>query len=96
LNQFEVLVCADMLRALEEHVLKEMRKPGSLRSLICRTDVIPQIDRYDRSCLVLRERDTKSVVQLEFFYWYSHAHRLMAFRQSNPKAPWSQSPGESR
>ena len=37
---------SDVLRALEHHVLEQVRKTGEAGALIGRADVIPEIDRH--------------------------------------------------
>jgi hypothetical protein len=48
-----VLVQPDMGRALKEHVLEQVRESGSAGSLICGSDMIPEIHRHDGRGVVL-------------------------------------------
>ena len=58
-----VLLGLDVLRALEHHVLEEMREAGAARLLVLRADVIPELDVHDRRRLVLVQDDDQAVGQ---------------------------------
>ena len=65
LEQLEVRVGGDVLRALEHHVLEQVREAGAARHLVGRADVVPEVDRDQRQPLVLREDDLEAVRQRE-------------------------------
>ena len=46
LDELEVLVRRDVLGALEEHVLEEVREARASLALVRRADVIPEIDGH--------------------------------------------------
>jgi hypothetical protein len=72
-------------RALEKHVLEEMRKSGSAGSLICRADVVPQIHCHDWRRVIFRQRYVQTVVEVEGFYRNPHSRKLPAIqRHWNP------------
>jgi hypothetical protein len=48
LDVAEVVVGADVLAALEEHVLEEVREAGAARRLVLRADVVPEVDGDER------------------------------------------------
>ena len=45
LHEAEVVVGADVLAALEQHVLEQMGESGAAGSLVLRADVVPDVDR---------------------------------------------------
>ena len=53
----------DVLRALEHHVLEEVREPGAARPLVLRADVIPDRDVHDRRRVILGEDHAQPVRQ---------------------------------
>jgi hypothetical protein len=52
-----------VLGALEHQMLEEVREAGLARPLVLRADVIPQVDRDDRTRVVLVQKDVESVVE---------------------------------
>ena len=52
-----------VLRALEHQVLEEMRKARPPRLLVLRSDVIPDVDRYDRAVVVLMDENVEAIRQ---------------------------------
>ena len=63
LEDLEVLVLARVLRALEHHVLEEVREAALAGHLVAAADVVPQIDGHEGHGLVLVEDDLQSVGQ---------------------------------
>ena len=53
----------DVLRALEHHVLEEVREPGAARPLVLRADVIPDRDVHDRRRVILGQDHAQPVRQ---------------------------------
>ena len=64
LEDLEVLVLADVLRALEEHVLEQVSEAAPPRHLVAGADVVPDVDRDQRDAVVLVEDDLETVVEL--------------------------------
>jgi len=54
LNQLEVFVRADVCGALKKHMLEQMREAGTSYFLVGRSNVVPQVHCYDRSCMIFR------------------------------------------
>ena len=52
-----------VLRALEHHVLEQMRKPGSSRLLVSRADVVPHGQMHDRRRMILGQDHAQPVRQ---------------------------------
>ena len=63
-DQAEVVVAADVARALEHQVLEEVGEPGLARCLMPRSDVVPEVDGDDRREMVLADHDAQAVVEL--------------------------------
>ena len=63
LDVAEVLVGADVLAALEEHVLEQVGEAGAARPLVLRADVVPEVDRHQRQRGVAVEDDAQAVVE---------------------------------
>ena len=63
LDQRDVLGLGDVARALEHHVLEEVREPGLARLLVLGSDVVPDVDRNDRSEVVLGDDQAQAVGQ---------------------------------
>ena len=55
----------DVLRALEHHVLEEMREAGAARLLVLRADVIPELQVHDRRRVIFGEDHRQPVRQRE-------------------------------
>ena len=55
LEQLEVRVAGHVLRALEHHVLEQVREAGAPGGLVGRTDVVPDVDRDERQAVIFRE-----------------------------------------
>ena len=53
----------DVLRALEHHVLEQVREAGAARLLVLRTDVIPELGVHDRRRVVLEQDHLQPVGQ---------------------------------
>ena len=66
LNQRRQLAVADVRRALEHHVLEEMRVAGLARLLVPRADIVGHADRDDRCRMVGRNHHPQAVGQLRF------------------------------
>src|SRR5204862_2452461 len=49
LDERHVLGLADVARSLEHHVLEQVRESGLALDLVLRADVVPEVDRHDRS-----------------------------------------------
>ena len=60
----EMLAGADVLRALEHHVLEEMREAGAAGALVARADVVDDGDREDRRDVILGDDHAQAVLQL--------------------------------
>ncbi len=56
-----MLALADVLGALEHHVLEEVGESGSSLSLVARADVVVDGDREDRRGVVLGDDDAQPV-----------------------------------
>ena len=65
LDQPEMRIAGHVLRALEHHVLEEVREPGASRLFVGRTDVIPEIHGDERQPVILRQDDLEPVRQRE-------------------------------
>jgi hypothetical protein len=66
-------------------MLEEVRKSGSAGLLIGGTDVIPEVNRHDRSGMILGQRDKKPVIKTKGFYGNSHCRKLPAMQSDwNP------------
>ncbi len=50
-----------VLRALEHHVLEQVREAGAPRLLVLRPDVVPQLHVHDRRGVILRENHREAV-----------------------------------
>ena len=50
-------------RALEHHVLEEVRDAGRAALLVARADAIPHLERHDRAAVVLEQQDAQPVVE---------------------------------
>ena len=66
LHNLDVRLLAHVLRALEHHVLKQMRKPGTTRPLVERAHVVPEIDRHQRQPVILMRNHGQAVRQRVF------------------------------
>ena len=64
LDELEVLALGDVGRALEHHVLEQVREAGAAGALVPRADVVPDVDRRDLRAVVLGEHDRQPVGQL--------------------------------
>ena len=53
----------DVLRALEHHVLEQVREPGAARLLVLRADVIPDLGVHDRRRVIFEKDDLQPVGQ---------------------------------
>ena len=53
----------DVLRALEHHVLEEVREAGAARLLVLRADVIPELQVHDRRRVILGQDHRQAVRQ---------------------------------
>ena len=52
-EQLEVRVARHVLRALEHHVLEEMREAGAAGCFVRGADVVPEIDGHQRQPVIL-------------------------------------------
>ena len=85
LHELEMLVRADVLRALEEHVFEQVSKSGTARPLVGRSDVVPEIHRNDRRGVVLGQRDSEAIREFELFDRDRHPRKLDGVhRRGNP------------
>jgi hypothetical protein len=64
LDELEVLALLHVRRALEHHVLEQVREPGARGALVRRADVVPDIDRDHLRGVVLAEDHGEPVRQL--------------------------------
>ena len=62
-TQLEVRVAGHVLRALEHHVLEQVREAGAPRLLVRRADVVPEVHRDERQAVVLRQDHLEAVRQ---------------------------------
>ena len=62
-SRLEVRVAGHVLRALEHHVLEQVREPGAARLLVRRTDVIPEVHRHQRQPVILGQDHVEAVRQ---------------------------------
>ena len=62
-QDLEVLVLADVLRALEHHVLEQVREAALARHLVARADVVPDVDRDQRHGRIRRQDHLEAVRQ---------------------------------
>ena len=60
----DVFELADVLGALEHHVLEQMRKARPVLRLDAEADAIHHLDDHDGRCMVLTDDDTQAVRQL--------------------------------
>jgi hypothetical protein len=60
----EVHVVADVLAALEHHVLEQVGEAGPARLLVLAADVVPHADADDRDGVVLVDEDIQAVGEL--------------------------------
>ena len=63
----EVRVVFDVLRALEHHVLEQVRKAGPAWRLVRGTDVVPHADADERHAMIFREDHFEPVRQRVLF-----------------------------
>src|SRR5688500_10905537 len=63
LNELEVFIGSDICRALEEHVLEEMRKAGSAFAFIRGADVVPEVYGDNGRGPIGREREQQTVLE---------------------------------
>jgi hypothetical protein len=59
----DVLRVGHVLRALEHHVLEEVREAGPPRPLVTASDVVPEVDGHHRLAVVLGEDDPEAVIE---------------------------------
>ena len=64
-NGLEVQIAGDVLRALEHHVLEEMREARASSHLIRGTDVIPEVHGHERQPVILGQDHVQPVAQRE-------------------------------
>ena len=62
-HEDQVFALAHVLRALEHHVFKEMRKSRVAGQLVSRSDVVDDAERHRRRRMVFREHDAQAVLQ---------------------------------
>ena len=65
LEQRHVVALPHVLRALEHHVLEEVREAAASFDLTARADVIPDVDRHERCGVVLVDDYREPVAELE-------------------------------
>src|SRR5438552_8118182 len=63
LHQAEVLALVDVLRALEHHVLEEVREAGLAGLLVLAGDVVPQVDGDHRRTVIPRQDHAQAIFQ---------------------------------
>ncbi len=66
LQQPEVRVARDVLRALKHHVLEQVGEAGSPRIFVRGTDVVPQVDRDERQPVIFGQDHFEAVRQRVF------------------------------
>ena len=74
----EVLAVADVARALEHHVLEQVREAGAARPLVARADVVGDVDRDHRRAVVLDELHAQAVGERDFLELDADAGRPSA------------------
>jgi hypothetical protein len=62
LQRAEVLIVV-VLAPVEHQMLEQVREAGPARPLVLRSDVIPQVDRYDGSLVVLVDDESQAIGQ---------------------------------
>ncbi len=65
LDVLEVHLVGHVRRALEHHVLEQVREAGLARHLVARADVIPDVDGDDGHGVIFLHQDGQAVVELE-------------------------------
>jgi hypothetical protein len=80
LYQLKMLVRPYMRRALEKHMLEEMRESGSAGLFIRRPYMIPEVDSHNWCGVILGQRYEQAVVEMESFYRNSHCRKLPAMQ----------------
>ena len=65
-----------MLGALEHQVLEQVREAGAARVLVLRADVVPDVDRHDRTRVVLVHEHRQAVREDASFAAYFHPRGL--------------------
>src|SRR5439155_5198545 len=63
LDQAEVLALVDVLRALEHHVLEEVREAGLAGLLMLARDVVPQVDGDHGRAVIPRQDHAQAIFQ---------------------------------
>ncbi len=63
LEELEVRVLGDVPRALEHHVLEQVREPGAAGDLVAGADVVPRVDGDERDVVIDREDHLETVVE---------------------------------
>ncbi len=63
-KQDEVFALPDVFRALEHHVLEQMREPSASGPLVPRSNVVRNRDRQHRRVMVGRENHAQPVIEL--------------------------------
>ena len=63
LDQAEVLALVDVLRALEHHVLEEVREAGLAGLFVLACDVVPQVDGDHRRAVIPRQDHAQAIFQ---------------------------------
>ena len=91
LEQLDVLVARHVLRALEHHVLEQVREAGAPGGLVGRADVIPQVDGRQGQPVVLGEDHGQAVGQRVLLEGDRTARR-----QAKPGAAPMRQPGRRR
>ena len=87
LDEFEMFVGCNVRRPLKEHVFEQVGKTRTIKPLVGRTHVIPQIDRDDRRRVILREHHKQAVREVITLDWNAHGSILGCWsRNSEPHA----------
>src|SRR6266550_1871046 len=66
-DQLEVLALLHVGRALEHHVLEQVREARAARPLVARAGVVPHVHRHDGRRVILRVDDAQAVGKRERF-----------------------------
>ena len=66
LEQLEMRVARHVLRALEHHVLEQVREARAARRLVRRPDVIPEVDAHERQPTIFGQDHLEAVRQRVF------------------------------
>ena len=81
----EVFAVADVLRALEHHVLEEVREAGEPLALVARADVVRDVKRNDGRAVVLHELHAQTILQRDLGELHADLRRRRSIRQRHDR-----------